>query len=77
VLAFVLVLAAVLWVLSHLHYLVAAQSAEVQASEMATLYLLADEPVQDHRLQDCRLIVEVHAPDGADISGFKRKRKLQ
>ncbi len=34
---------------------------------MAILYFLADEPVQNHAQQDCRLIVEVHAPDGADI----------
>jgi hypothetical protein len=34
---------------------------------MAILYFLADEPVQNHQQQDCRLIVEVHAPDGADI----------
>jgi hypothetical protein len=34
---------------------------------VAILYFLADEPVQNHQQQDCRLIVEVHAPDGADI----------
>jgi hypothetical protein len=34
---------------------------------MAILYFLAVEPVQNHLQQDCRLIVEVHAPDGADI----------
>jgi hypothetical protein len=34
---------------------------------MAILYFLADEPVQNHLQQDCRLIVEVHAPDEADI----------
>jgi hypothetical protein len=34
---------------------------------MAILYFLADEPVQNHQQQDCRLIVEVHVPDGADI----------
>jgi len=34
---------------------------------VAILYFLADEPVQNHEQQDCRLIVEVHAPDGADI----------
>jgi hypothetical protein len=33
---------------------------------MATLYLLAEEPVQNHQQQDCCLIVEVHAPDGFD-----------
>jgi hypothetical protein len=34
---------------------------------MAILYFLADEPVQNHQQQDCRLIIEVHAPDGVDI----------
>ena len=34
---------------------------------LATLYLLAEEPVQNRQQQDCCLIVEVHAPDGADI----------
>jgi hypothetical protein len=34
---------------------------------MAILYFLADGPVQNHLQQDCRLIVEVHAPDEADI----------
>jgi hypothetical protein len=37
------------------------------SSRMAILYFLADEPVQNHQQQDCRLIVEVHAPDAADI----------
>jgi hypothetical protein len=32
----------------------------------ATLYLLAEEPVQNQQQQDCCLIVEVHAPDGID-----------
>ena len=30
---------------------------------LATLYLLAEEPVQNDQQQDCCLIVEVHAPD--------------
>jgi hypothetical protein len=37
------------------------------SSRVAILYFLADEPGQNHEQQDCRLIVEVHAPDGADI----------
>jgi hypothetical protein len=31
-----------------------------------TLYLLAEEPVQNHQQQECCLIVEVRAPDGID-----------
>jgi hypothetical protein len=34
---------------------------------MAILYFLAEEPVQNYQQQDCRLIVEVHAPDDADV----------
>jgi hypothetical protein len=34
---------------------------------MAILYFLADGPVQNDQQQDCRLIVEVHASDGADV----------
>jgi len=30
------------------------------------LYLLAEEPVQNHQQQDCCLIVEISAPDGVD-----------
>ena len=33
---------------------------------MACLHFLADQPVQNHQQQDCRLVVEVHAPEGAD-----------
>jgi len=33
---------------------------------MAAFYLLADETVQNQQQQDCRLIVEISAPDGAD-----------
>ena len=33
---------------------------------MAAFYLLADETVQNQQRQDCRLIVEISAPDGAD-----------
>lgn len=33
---------------------------------LATLYLLAEEPVQNHQQQDCCLIVEVHSPDEID-----------
>jgi hypothetical protein len=40
------------------------------------LYFLADEPVQDHRLQDCRLIVEVHAPDGADLKWVQAEAEI-
>jgi len=43
---------------------------------VAILYFLADEPVQDHRLQDCRLIVEVHAPDGADIKWVQAEAEI-
>jgi hypothetical protein len=37
------------------------------SSGVAILYFLADEPVQNDQQQDCRLILEVHASDGADI----------
>jgi hypothetical protein len=41
---FTAVAAIVLWILAHLHWLVAASLAEMEASEMATiLYLLANE----------------------------------
>jgi hypothetical protein len=43
---------------------------------VAILHFLADEPVQDHRLQDCRLIVEVHAPDGADIKWVQAEAEI-
>ena len=43
---------------------------------MVILYFLADEPVQDHRLEDCRLIVEVHAPDGADIKWIQAEAEI-
>jgi hypothetical protein len=43
---------------------------------MAILYFLADEPVQNHRLQDCRLIVEVHAPDGVDIKWVQAEAEI-
>jgi hypothetical protein len=39
---------------------------------MATLYLLAEEPVQNDQQQDCCLIVEVHAPDGIDNRWVQR-----
>ncbi len=43
---------------------------------MAILYFLADEPVQNHLLQDCRLIVEVHTPDGADINWVQAEAEI-
>ena len=43
---------------------------------MAILYFLADEPVQNHAQQDCRLIVEVHAPDGADIKWIQAEAEI-
>jgi hypothetical protein len=39
---------------------------------MATLYLLAEEPVQNDQQQECCLIVEVHAPDGIDNRWVQR-----
>jgi hypothetical protein len=39
---------------------------------MATLYLLAEEPVQNRQQQDCCLIVEVQAPDGIDNQWVRR-----
>jgi hypothetical protein len=39
---------------------------------MATLYLLADEPVKNQQQQDCHLVVIIYAPDGSD-SGALRK----
>jgi len=38
----------------------------MRSFRMAILYLLAEEPVQNHQQQDCCLIVEVHAPDEID-----------
>ena len=43
---------------------------------MAILYFLADEPVQNHQQQDCRLIVEVHAPDGADTQWVHKDAEI-
>ena len=39
---------------------------------MATLYLLADEPVKNQQQQDCHLVAIIYAPDGSD-SGALRK----
>jgi hypothetical protein len=39
---------------------------------MATLYLLADEPVKNKQQQDCHLVAIIYAPDGSD-SGALRK----
>jgi hypothetical protein len=33
---------------------------------MAAFYLLAEETIQNSQQQDCRLILEISAPDGAD-----------
>ena len=46
------------------------------SSRVAILYFLADEPVQNHQQQDCRLIVEVHAPDGADIQWLHAEAEI-
>jgi hypothetical protein len=40
---------------------------------MATTYLLAEEPISNHRLQDCRLIAQLEVPQGADIEALQIK----
>jgi hypothetical protein len=40
---------------------------------MATFYLLANHPVQNHQKQDCRLIVQVNAPSGSDTKGLHQE----
>jgi hypothetical protein len=40
---------------------------------MATIYLLAEEPISNHRLQDCRLIAQLEVPQGADIEALQIK----
>jgi hypothetical protein len=43
---------------------------------MATIYLLADETVQNQQQQDCRLIAEICAPDGADNRGLHKAAEI-
>jgi hypothetical protein len=38
---------------------------------MATSYLLAEEPISNRRLQDCRLIAQLEAPQDADIEALQ------
>jgi hypothetical protein len=40
---------------------------------MATFYLLANHPVQNHQQQDCRLIVQVNPPSGSYSKGLHRE----
>jgi hypothetical protein len=43
---------------------------------MAVLYFLADEPVQNDQQQDCRLIVEVHVPEGTDNESVHKETEV-
>jgi hypothetical protein len=43
---------------------------------MAAFYLLAEETVQNSQQQDCRLILEISAPDGADHQALHKAAEI-
>jgi hypothetical protein len=59
-----------------LYELVASLPTEVEVAQWQPFYLLAEETVQNSQQQDCRLILEISAPDGADHQALHKAAEI-